>query len=95
MTWGIDLANVGAALATAIFLNHDQPLHHISGRAVHRACESYRGEGKTDAKDAAVTDLKILTGRRRDLVADRTRTVNRLREPSSPACFPVWNECWI
>ncbi|MFJ4633782.1 IS110 family transposase [Streptomyces sp. NPDC088847] len=65
-----------------------------------RGRESYRGEGKTDAKDAAViadqvrirldlhplrtgdetvTDLKILTGRRMDLVADRTRTVNRLR----------------
>ncbi|WP_438290370.1 IS110 family transposase [Streptomyces sp. HUAS TT7] len=99
-TWGIDLADGGAALAIAILLNHDQPVHYISGRAIHRASEGYRGEGKTDAKDAAViadqvrirrdlhplhtgdetvTDLKILTGRRIDLVADRTRTVNRLR----------------
>ncbi len=29
--------------------------------------------------DGTVTDLKILTGRRTDLVADRTRSVNRLR----------------
>lgn len=100
MTWGIDLADGGAALAIAILLNHDQPMNYISGRAIHRASESYRGEGKTDAKNAAViadqvrirrdlhplragdetvTDLKILTGRRMDLVADRTRTVNRLR----------------
>ncbi|GAB7102055.1 IS110 family transposase [Streptomyces phaeofaciens JCM 4814] len=100
VTWGIDLADGGAALAITILLNHDQPLHYISGRAIHRASESYRGDGKTDAKDAAViadqvrirrdlqrlrtgdetvTDLKILTGRRMDLVADRTRTVNRLR----------------
>lgn len=100
VTWGIDLADSGAALAIAILLNHDQPVHYISGRAIHRASETYRGEGKTDAKDAAViadqvrirrdlhplrpgdetvTDLKILTGRRMDLVADRTRTVNRLR----------------
>lgn len=100
VTWGIDLADGGAALAITILLNHGQPLHYISGRAIHRASESYRGEGKTDAKDAAViadqvrirrdlhplrtgdetvTDLKILTGRRMDLVADRTRTVNRLR----------------
>lgn len=98
--WGIDLADGGAALAITILLNHDQPVHYISGRAIHRASESYRGEGKTDAKDAAVIadqvrvrrdvhpmrvggetviDLKILTGRRMDLVADRTRTVNRLR----------------
>lgn len=99
-TWGIDLADGGAALPIALLVNHDQPVHYISGRAIHRASESYRGEGKTDAKDAAViadqirirrdlhplrtgdetvTDLKILTGRRMNLVADRTRTVNRLR----------------
>ncbi|MFB7337095.1 IS110 family transposase [Streptomyces adustus] len=100
VTWDIDLADGGAALAITILFNHGQPVHYISGRAIHRASESYRGEGKTDAKDAAViadqtrirrdlhplrtndetvTDLKILTGRRADLVADRTRTVNRLR----------------
>ncbi|MBQ0976095.1 IS110 family transposase [Streptomyces sp. RK31] len=100
VTWGIDLADGSAALAITILFNHGQPVHYISGRAIHRASESYRGEGKTDAKDAAViadqarirrdlhplrtgdetvTDLKILTGRRADLVADRTRTVNRLR----------------
>ncbi|WP_420031371.1 IS110 family transposase [Streptomyces sp. cg28] len=98
--WGIDLADGGAALAIAILVHHAQPVHYISGRAIHRASESYRGEGKTDARDAAiiadqvrirrdlhplrtggevVTDLKVLTGRRADLVADRTRTVNRLR----------------
>lgn len=100
VTWGIDLADGGAALAIAILLNHEQPVLYLSGRAIHRASEGYRGEGKTDAKDAAViadqarirrdlhplrtgnetvTDLKILTGRRMDLVADRTRTINRLR----------------
>lgn len=100
VTWGIDLADGGAALAITLLLNHEQPVHYISGRAIHRAAESYRGEGKTDAKDAAViadqvrvrrdlhplragddtvADLKILTGRRLDLVADRTRTINRLR----------------
>lgn len=100
LTWDIDLADGGAALAITILFNHGQPVHYISGRAIHRASESYRGEGKTDAKYAAViadqvrirrdlhplrtgdetvTDLKILTGRRMDLVADRTRTVNWLR----------------
>ncbi|WP_405196179.1 IS110 family transposase [Streptomyces anulatus] len=100
VAWGIDLADGGAALAIAVLVNHAQPVHYIFGRAIHRASESYRGEGKTDARDAAViadqvrirrdlhplrvgdetvTDLKILTGRRADLVADRTRTINRLR----------------
>lgn len=35
VTWGIDLADGGAALAIAVLLNHDQPVHYISGRAIH------------------------------------------------------------
>lgn len=35
-TWGIDLADGGAALAIGVLLNHDQPVHYISGRAIHR-----------------------------------------------------------
>lgn len=54
VTWGIDLADGGAALAIAILINHGQPVRHISGRTIHHASEGYRGEGKTDAKDAAV-----------------------------------------
>ncbi|MFF3404600.1 IS110 family transposase [Streptomyces sp. NPDC002659] len=98
--WGIDLADGGAGLAIALLLNHCQHLLYIPGRAVNRASEGYRGDGKTDAKDAAiiadqtrvrrdlmplrsddelVTQLKVLTGRRRDLSDDRTRAVNRLR----------------
>ncbi|MEW2581622.1 IS110 family transposase [Streptomyces syringium] len=37
-----------------ILPNHDQPVNYISGRVIHRASESFRGEGKTSAKDAAV-----------------------------------------
>lgn len=67
---------------------------------MHRASASYRGEGKTNAKDAFViadqarmrrdlgplrpgdeiaVDLRTLTTRRADLVADRTRQINQLR----------------
>jgi hypothetical protein len=52
--WDIDLADGGAALAIAVLLNHGQQLLYIPGRAVNRASEGYRGDGKTDAKDAAV-----------------------------------------
>jgi hypothetical protein len=65
VTWGIDLADGGAALAIALLVNRDQPVHYISGRAIHRASESYRGEGKTDAKDAAVIADQVRV--RRDL----------------------------
>ncbi|MET9567529.1 IS110 family transposase [Streptomyces tauricus] len=53
-TWGIDLADGGATLVIAVLLNHGQPLLYIPGRTVNRASEGYRGDGKTDAKDAAV-----------------------------------------
>lgn len=46
VTWGTDLADGGAALAITLLLNHDQPVHYISGWAIRHASESYRGEGK-------------------------------------------------
>ncbi|KFG01323.1 transposase [Streptomyces scabiei] len=98
--WAVDLNSGGAALLIGLLLSHDLPMVYITGLTVHRASASYRGEGKTDAKDAFViadqarmrrdlgqlrpgdevaVDLRILTTRRTDLVADRTRQINRLR----------------
>ncbi|WP_407698541.1 IS110 family RNA-guided transposase [Streptomyces cyaneochromogenes] len=98
--WAIDINHGVAALVIGLLLNHDQPMAYLTGRAVHHASGTYRGEGKTDAKDALViadqarmrrdlgqlrpgdeiaVELRILTGRRTDLVADRTRQINRLR----------------
>jgi transposase len=100
LTWAVDLNSGGAALLIALLVNHDQRLLYIPGRTVHHAAGMYRGDGKTDAKDAAVIadqarmrrdlhvvhtgdpisiELRIVTSRRADLVADRTRTINRLR----------------
>jgi transposase len=98
--WAVDLNHGGAALLIGLLLSHGQPMVYITGLTVHRASASYRGEGKTDAKDAFViadqarmrrdlgplrpgddiaVDLRTLTTRRADLVADRTRQINRLR----------------
>ncbi|MFK8843754.1 IS110 family transposase [Streptomyces sp. Ac-502] len=52
--WAIDLNRGGAALLIGLLLNHDQPVAYLTGFAVHRASGTYRGEGKTDAKDAFV-----------------------------------------
>jgi transposase len=100
VTWAIDLNHGGAALLISLLIAADQRLLYIPGRTVYHASGGYRGEGKTDAKDAAViadqarmrrdlqplrpgddiaVDLRILTARRVDLVADRTRAINRLR----------------
>jgi transposase len=100
ITWAIDLNAGGAALLITLLIAAQQRLLYIPGRTVHHASGGYRGEGKTDAKDAAViadqarmrrdlqplrpgddiaVELRILTSRRADLVADRTRAINRLR----------------
>lgn len=100
VTWAIDLNGGGAALLISLLMDADQRLLYIPGRTVYHASGSYRGEGKTDAKDAAIiadqarmrrdlqplragddiaVELRILTSRRTDLVADRTRAINRLR----------------
>ncbi|MFD9421035.1 IS110 family transposase [Streptomyces goshikiensis] len=52
--WAVDLNHGGAALLIGLLLSHDQPMVYITGLTVHRASASYRGEGKTDAKDAFV-----------------------------------------
>jgi transposase len=100
VTWAIDLNGGGAALLITLLIDAEQRLLYIPGRTVHHASGSYRGDSKTDAKDAAViadqarmrrdlqplrvgddiaVELRILTARRTDLVADRTRAINRLR----------------
>src|SRR5271169_2732412 len=96
VTWAIDLNHGGAALLITLLITAEQRLLDITGRTVHHASGGYRGDGKTDAKDAAViadqarmrrdlqplrvaVELRILTARRTDLVADRTRAINRLR----------------
>ncbi|MEU6010435.1 IS110 family transposase [Streptomyces sp. NPDC047453] len=100
VTWAIDMTGGEPALLLALLLAHSQKVLYIPGRLVNRASDGYRGEGRTDARDAyviadqarmrrdlrpinlgdeAAIELKLLTGRRADLVEDRTRTVNRLR----------------
>ena len=101
LTWAIDLAGGGgAALLITLLMDASQRLIYIPGRSVYYASGSYRGDAKSDAKDAAIiadqarmrrdlqplragdeitVELRILTARRADLVADRTRAINRLR----------------
>lgn len=98
--WAVDINHGGASLLIALLAAQGQVVAYLTGRVVRQASGTYRGEGKTDAKDAFViadqarmrrdlgllrpgdeiaVDLRILTTRRSDLVADRTRQINRLR----------------
>jgi transposase len=54
VVWATDLNHGGPALLIALLTSHDQNILYIPGRTVHHASKIYRGEGKTDAKDAAV-----------------------------------------
>ncbi|MDN2502408.1 IS110 family transposase [Nocardia nova] len=112
--WAVDVGDGGAALLIGLLIEGEQPLLYIPGRTLNRAAGGYRGEGKTDARDAAIiadqarmrrdlhplrpsdeltVELKLLTTRRADLVADRTRAVNRLRGLLT-GIFPALERCF-
>jgi transposase len=54
VVWATDLNHGGPALLIALLVAHGQNILYIPGRTVHHASRIYRGDGKTDAKDAAV-----------------------------------------
>jgi hypothetical protein len=54
LVWTVDLTTVEAALLLAVLWEGGQQVQYLSGRAVNIAAASYRGEGKTDARDARV-----------------------------------------
>jgi transposase len=69
--WAVDLNAGGAALLIALLVEREQDLVYIPGRTVHHASAAYRGDGKTDAKDAAV--IADQARMRRDLHPFRQR----------------------
>jgi transposase len=92
--WAVDQPGGSAALLLALLWERDQKVNYIPVLTVNRASDTYRGESKTDARDARViadrarmrsnlgelkpgeeevAQLRILLGRRRDLVIDQTR----------------------
>src|SRR3954465_3583646 len=101
VVWATDQPGGSAALLLALLWERDQRVLYIPGLTVDRARDTYRGESKTDARDAhahadrarvrsdlsrlsptegQLVELQLLLARRRDLVADRTRSGTRLRE---------------
>ncbi|GDY52837.1 IS110 family transposase [Streptomyces violaceusniger] len=84
--WAVDLNHGAAALLIGLLLGHGQPMAYLTGLAVHRASVTYKGEGKTDAKDAFVIadqarvrrDLGLLRPGDEIAVDLRTLTARRL-----------------
>ncbi|MET8801069.1 IS110 family transposase [Nocardia sp. NPDC004568] len=101
VSFAVDISGTSSALLLALLAAHGISAVYVPGRTVNRMAGAYRGEGKTDAKDAYViaetsrhrndfatidvpaqlaADLALLTAHRTDLVADRVRMINRLRD---------------
>ncbi|WP_086559249.1 IS110 family transposase [Streptomyces africanus] len=99
--WAADISSRSSALLLALLAAHGQRAVYVPGRTVNRMAGAYRGEAKTDARDAYViaetarhrrdfatlnvpaqlaADLALLTAHRTDLITDRVRTLNRLRD---------------
>lgn len=99
--WAVDISGTSSALLLALLAAHGQQAVYVPGRTVNRMAGAYRGEAKTDARDAYViaetarhrrdftiievpaqlaANLALLTAHRSDLIADRVRMVNRLRD---------------
>lgn len=84
--WATDLNAGGAALLIALLAARDQRVLYIPGRIVHHAAATYRGDGKTDAKDARIiadqarmrTDLQPVRGTDQVAVDLRLLTSHRL-----------------
>ncbi|OEJ55238.1 IS110 family transposase [Streptomyces agglomeratus] len=99
--WAVDISGRASTLLLALLFAHSQQVVYVPSRTVNRMSGAYKGEGKTDAKDARViadqarmrrdfapldtppelvTTLRVLTHHRADLIADRVRLINRLRD---------------
>ena len=109
VTWAVDVTGTMSGLLLALLAAHDQVIKYVPGRVVNTMTTAYRGEAKTDARDAyviaetvrqrgdlaevevsamLVTELRLLVTHRTDLVADRVRLINRLRDTLS-GYFPA------
>ncbi|MBL1118576.1 IS110 family transposase [Streptomyces sp. 110] len=99
--WAVDISGRSSTLLLALLVAHGQQVVYVPGRTVNRMSAAYKGEGKTDAKDARViadqarmrrdfapldtppelvSTLQLLTHYRADLITDRVRLINRLRD---------------
>jgi transposase len=112
LVWAVDQPGGSAALLLALLWERDQRVLYIPGLTVNRASATYRGESKTDARDAhviadqarmradlgelepgeeAVAELRILLGRRRDLVVDQNRTIKPALARHSCRYLRLWS----
>jgi transposase len=54
IVWAVDQPGGSAALLLALLWERNQRVYYVPGLSVDRARDTYRGESKTDARDAHV-----------------------------------------
>lgn len=54
MVWTVDVTGTISGLLLALLAAHDQQVKYLPGRTVNTMSGAYRGEAKTDARDAYV-----------------------------------------
>lgn len=64
--WAVDISSRSTALLLALLAAHGQQAVYVPGRTVNRMAGAYRGEAKTDARDAYV--IAETARHRRDFV---------------------------
>lgn len=78
--WAVDLVSPVAALLIAVLLGSGQKVVYVPGRVVHGMTGVFRGEGKTDAKDARViADTARMRGDLAELTANDELAVELAR----------------
>lgn len=114
VVWAVDVTGTMSGLLLALLAVHGQRVKYAPGRVVNQMATAYRGEAKTDARDAyviaetarhrgnlaeidvpseSIVELQLLVTPRTDLVADRVRIVNRLRDVLSGYFPTLEREC--
>jgi hypothetical protein len=80
VTWAIDLVDTPAALTIALLHKLAQPLVHISGIAVNRASDGYRGEARPTRRTQPLSPTRHGCG------ATCVRCASRRRTSSNCGC---------
>ena len=54
VVWAVDVTGTMSGLLLALLAAHGQPVKYVPGRTANQMATAYRGEAKTDARDAYV-----------------------------------------
>lgn len=87
--WAVDISGTSSALLLALLAAHGQRAVYVPGRTVNRMSGAYRGEAKTDARDAYV--IAETARSRRDFatidVHAQRATDSRCGPPTAPTSW--------